>query len=92
MQRSGSAIRSIRRPRSARWSRQEHQARVLGYIARGRKEGARNRSRRRQGADRAGYFVAPTVFDNVKPRDAIAREEIFGPVLGVITVAASRRR
>jgi aldehyde dehydrogenase (NAD+) len=31
----------------------------------------------------AGYFVAPTLFDDVDPRSRIAREEIFGPVLVV---------
>ena len=33
----------------------------------------------------AGYFVKPTVFINVKNDMTIAREEIFGPVLSVIT-------
>ncbi|WP_374595161.1 aldehyde dehydrogenase family protein [Sphingosinicella sp.] len=31
-----------------------------------------------------GYFVRPTVFDNVSPGMIIAREEIFGPVLSII--------
>jgi aldehyde dehydrogenase (NAD+) len=31
-----------------------------------------------------GYFVRPTVFANVKPDMAIAREEIFGPVLAIL--------
>lgn len=35
-----------------------------------------------------GPYVAPTVFDGVKPGDALAREEIFGPILSVITVAS----
>ena len=34
-----------------------------------------------------GYFVEPTVFDGLEPRMRIAREEIFGPVLGVISVS-----
>ena len=34
----------------------------------------------------SGYFVGPTIFDNVKPDMTIAREEIFGPVLSVIRV------
>ena len=34
-----------------------------------------------------GPFVQPTVFDNVKSGDPLAREELFGPVLAVIRVA-----
>jgi malonate-semialdehyde dehydrogenase (acetylating)/methylmalonate-semialdehyde dehydrogenase len=33
-----------------------------------------------------GFFLGPTVFDQVKPTMTIAREEIFGPVLSVIRV------
>ncbi len=32
-----------------------------------------------------GFFIEPTVFDNVTPKMRIAREEIFGPVLSVLT-------
>ncbi len=32
-----------------------------------------------------GYFVEPTIFDNVTPDMRIAKEEIFGPVLAVMT-------
>ncbi|MGY9025967.1 MAG: aldehyde dehydrogenase family protein [Candidatus Pelagibacterales bacterium] len=35
--------------------------------------------------DRDGYFFEATVFDNVKPDMTIAQEEIFGPVLSVLT-------
>ncbi len=31
-----------------------------------------------------GYYMAPTVFDNVAPSMALANEEVFGPVLGII--------
>jgi acyl-CoA reductase-like NAD-dependent aldehyde dehydrogenase len=34
--------------------------------------------------DRPGYFVQPTVFDDVRGEMRIAREEIFGPVVSVI--------
>jgi aldehyde dehydrogenase (NAD+)/gamma-glutamyl-gamma-aminobutyraldehyde dehydrogenase len=63
----------------------EHRARVLSYIAAGKSEGARLLM---GGGARAGkgYFVEPTVFDGLEPRMRIAREEIFGPVLGVISV------
>jgi aldehyde dehydrogenase (NAD+)/gamma-glutamyl-gamma-aminobutyraldehyde dehydrogenase len=63
---------------------EEHQRRVLGYIAKGEKEGARILQGSTKPLDRAGYYVAPTVFDEVAPGMTIAREEIFGPVLGVI--------
>ncbi|HUK83417.1 MAG TPA: aldehyde dehydrogenase family protein [Verrucomicrobiae bacterium] len=33
-----------------------------------------------------GYFVAPTVFDGVKPNMTLAQEEVFGPVLAVFRV------
>jgi acyl-CoA reductase-like NAD-dependent aldehyde dehydrogenase len=65
----------------------EHQARVLGYIDRGKREGARVAHDGGRVADRPGYYVSPTVFDEVKPDMVIAREEIFGPVLGLITVS-----
>jgi malonate-semialdehyde dehydrogenase (acetylating)/methylmalonate-semialdehyde dehydrogenase len=34
-----------------------------------------------------GYFIGPNIFDQVTPAMTIAREEIFGPVLGIIRVA-----
>ncbi len=60
--------------------------RVLGYIDAGREDGATLRlGGRRVREDSGGYFVEPTVFEGVKPAMAIAREEIFGPVLSTIT-------
>ena len=60
--------------------------RVLGYIDSGRSDGAHLRfGGRRVREDSGGYFIEPTVFDAVKPAMAIAREEIFGPVLAAIT-------
>jgi aldehyde dehydrogenase (NAD+) len=59
---------------------------VLGYIEKGKSEGAKLIT----GGERAkfgggkGYFVQPTVFDEVKNDMTIAREEIFGPVLAMI--------
>ena len=51
--------------------------------------GARRRAPALGGArvreDSGGYFVEPTVFEDVRPQMAIAREEIFGPVLSAIT-------
>lgn len=61
--------------------------RVLDYIAAGVAEGARVAvGGRRVREDSGGYFIEPTVFDGVGNRMRIAREEIFGPVLVVITV------
>jgi len=60
---------------------------VLGYIEVGRREGARVRAGGGpdvSGSNRAGFFVRPTIFDEVGPKMRIAREEIFGPVLCVL--------
>ena len=60
--------------------------RVLGYIDAGRDDGASIRlGGRRVREDSGGYFIEPTVFEGVRPAMAIAREEIFGPVLSAIT-------
>jgi 4-guanidinobutyraldehyde dehydrogenase / NAD-dependent aldehyde dehydrogenase len=60
--------------------------RVLGYIESGRNDGASVRfGGRRVREDSGGYFIEPTVFEQVKPAMTIAREEIFGPVLAAIT-------
>ena len=59
-------------------------AAVLDHVASGRAEGARLRT----GGERwgsAGTFLRPTVFDRVDPGMRLAREEIFGPVLSVLT-------
>ena len=65
---------------------QEHQQRVLSYIAKGCDEGANLIAGKNGAMDRDGYFIQPTIFDNVDPQSTIAKEEIFGPVLGVVTV------
>ncbi|MEU8132884.1 aldehyde dehydrogenase family protein [Streptodolium elevatio] len=60
--------------------------RVQGYIERGVEEGAvlaTGGPGRPDGVD-AGYFVRPTVFANVSNDMAVAREEIFGPVLSIL--------
>jgi aldehyde dehydrogenase (NAD+) len=61
--------------------------RVQSYIRKGIEEGAEvlvGGEGRPTGLE-AGYFVKPTVFVNVTNDMTIAREEIFGPVLSVIT-------
>jgi aldehyde dehydrogenase (NAD+)/gamma-glutamyl-gamma-aminobutyraldehyde dehydrogenase len=62
----------------------EHQARVLDYIERGVAEGARLLVGGE--ATSPGFFIQPTVFADLGPRMTIAREEIFGPVLGIMPV------
>ena len=58
---------------------------VLGYIDAGLQEGAHCVVGGRQArVDSGGYYVEPTVFDQVANGMTIAREEIFGPVLSVI--------
>ncbi|MEM9581184.1 MAG: betaine-aldehyde dehydrogenase, partial [Pseudomonadota bacterium] len=56
---------------------------VQGYIEKGRAEGARLVTGG-QRLDRAGYFLQPTVFADVRDDMTIAREEIFGPVMSVL--------
>jgi gamma-glutamyl-gamma-aminobutyraldehyde dehydrogenase len=61
-------------------------ARVLDHIGTGLTEGARLRTGGgRILADSGGSFLEPTVFDHVDPGMRLAREEIFGPVLSVLT-------
>ncbi len=65
----------------------EHMEMVLGYIDRGRQEGARilvGGNRRTEGALAKGFFVEPTVFDGCQDAMSIVREEIFGPVMSVL--------
>ncbi len=64
----------------------QQQETVLGYIAKGKAEGASLVA----GGNAAqvngkGWFVEATVFDAVRPEMTIAREEIFGPVLAVMS-------
>ena len=56
---------------------------VQGYIAKGKAEGARLIAGGNI-PNRDGFFIEPTVFADVTDDMAIAREEIFGPVLSVL--------
>lgn len=58
-----------------------HVDRVLDYVHSGLEQGARLLT----GGARLGNSVQPTVFDHVTPEMRIAREEIFGPVLSIMT-------
>ncbi|MGQ0848683.1 MAG: betaine-aldehyde dehydrogenase, partial [Actinomycetota bacterium] len=66
----------------------EHMAKVLSYIEAGKKSGAKVviGGGRPAGADlEDGYFVEPTVFDGCTDDMSIVQEEIFGPVMAVLT-------
>jgi betaine-aldehyde dehydrogenase len=65
----------------------EHLEKVLGFIARGRAQGARlviGGARLTAGDLANGCFVAPTVFDHCHDDMDIVRQEIFGPVMSVL--------
>lgn len=67
---------------------QQQYDRVMSYIGYGRQEGAKlltGGGPPDNEALKKGFFVAPTVFDNVKPEMRIGSEEIFGPVMSVMT-------
>ena len=66
----------------------KQERRVLDYIATGLAEGAELAygGRKLEGAPYdKGFFVEPTIFDRVRPEMRIAQEEIFGPVLSVLS-------
>ncbi|MFF1356200.1 aldehyde dehydrogenase [Streptomyces sp. NPDC058297] len=63
-----------------------HLGRVLDHIGTAAGEGARLRTGgTRTLSDTGGSFLQPTVFDQVNPGMRLAREEVFGPVLSVLT-------
>jgi malonate-semialdehyde dehydrogenase (acetylating)/methylmalonate-semialdehyde dehydrogenase len=67
----------------------KHRERVVGYIEKGLSDGAKLLvdGRQTRVPDRPnGYFVGPTVFDEVSPAMAIGHEEIFGPVASICPV------
>ncbi|WP_429472488.1 alpha-ketoglutaric semialdehyde dehydrogenase GucD [Neobacillus sp. B4I6] len=62
---------------------------VLSYIEKGKAEGARlihGGERYTENGSENGFFVQPTIFEDVTNRMVIAQEEIFGPVLALIKV------
>jgi malonate-semialdehyde dehydrogenase (acetylating)/methylmalonate-semialdehyde dehydrogenase len=64
-----------------------HRDKVASYIAAGEKEGAKVVvDGRNVKVDGEGFWLGPTLFDQVKPNMSIYLEEIFGPVLSVIRV------
>jgi len=64
---------------------------ILDYIELARKEGAQMLAgghQLKEGRLKDGYFIAPTILGNVQPEMRIAKEEIFGPVLSIMTVSS----
>ncbi|MDQ0862018.1 CoA-acylating methylmalonate-semialdehyde dehydrogenase [Bacillus sp. V2I10] len=68
--------------------RDSHKAKTIQYIEAGEKEGARliRDGRTDESPNEDGYFIGPTIFDEVKPGMKIWNEEIFAPVLSVVRV------
>lgn len=68
----------------------ESKARIESLIAKGEREGAKvlvdGRGRKVEGCE-DGYFVFPTLLDEVPPESEVARTEIFGPVLSMMHAA-----
>ncbi|WP_449355364.1 CoA-acylating methylmalonate-semialdehyde dehydrogenase [Virgibacillus natechei] len=69
--------------------RENHKDRTLQYIETGEKEGATlvRDGRTDKDAQREGYFVGPTIFDNVTTEMKIWQDEIFAPVLSIVRVS-----
>ncbi|MGQ7248732.1 aldehyde dehydrogenase [Halomonas sp. V046] len=63
----------------------DHLDKVLGHIEKAKAEGLEVVAGGSRIGD-TGYFIAPTIFDEVPASAALAQEEIFGPVLAVICV------
>jgi len=56
---------------------------IMSYIDQGKKEGANCVTGGKRHGDR-GYFIEPTIFENVTDNMSIAQDEIFGPVMSVL--------
>jgi malonate-semialdehyde dehydrogenase (acetylating)/methylmalonate-semialdehyde dehydrogenase len=69
----------------------QHRAKIAGWIEKGVQEGAElvvdGRDFSLQGHEN-GYFMGPSLFDNVTPEMESYREEIFGPVLQIVRAAS----
>ena len=68
--------------------RNSHKDKTLGYIESGIEEGAKllRDGREDKFTSEGGYFVGPTIFDNVTQEMKIWKEEIFAPVLSIVRV------
>ena len=63
----------------------QHKKIVINYIEQAKKEGARSVLADSQLSQNQGCFHSPVIFDGVTSNMTIAREEVFGPVLSVMT-------
>jgi malonate-semialdehyde dehydrogenase (acetylating)/methylmalonate-semialdehyde dehydrogenase len=63
--------------------RAEHRDRVAGYVEQGLAEGATLLVYGRTYMQRQGFFLGPTILNEVHPSMTVGREELFGPVLSV---------
>ncbi|WP_027091164.1 methylmalonate-semialdehyde dehydrogenase [Cohnella thermotolerans] len=66
--------------------REENKQRTIRYIEKGIEEGASLLIDGRERLSDDGYFIGPTIFENVTPEMTIWKDEIFAPVLSVIRV------
>lgn len=66
----------------------EHRDRVAGYVAGAASQGATVVVDGREGAPEQGFFLRPSLIDDVAPGMACYDDEIFGPVLAVVRVAS----
>ncbi len=64
----------------------QHRDKVAGYIGAGVEEGATLVADGRDLLDNDGFYVGPTLFDNVTSDMTIYQDEIFGPVLSTVRV------
>ncbi len=70
---------------------QGHMQKILAYIESGKESGATLLCGGRQvNKESGGYYIEPTIFDQVPPQAKIAQEEIFGPVLSVMTFSSEQ--
>jgi malonate-semialdehyde dehydrogenase (acetylating) / methylmalonate-semialdehyde dehydrogenase len=68
--------------------RDSHREKIRGYVDLGEEEGAEVVLDGREPPREEGFFMGPTILDNVDGEMRVAREEIFGPVLSVVRVGS----
>ncbi|MDM8212759.1 CoA-acylating methylmalonate-semialdehyde dehydrogenase [Enterococcus hirae] len=66
--------------------RKENQERTFDYIVKGIAEGAKLVLDGRENLPQTGYFIGPTIFEDVTPAMTIWQDELFAPVLSLIRI------